>query len=81
MPTYEQLQHLNPEQFRRACGVLPATGERIVEVLQQARADQAPGRASKFAIEDQVLMTLEYLREDRTYFHIAQSWGVNESTL
>lgn len=25
-------------------------------------------------------MTLEYLREYRTYFHIAQTWGVNEST-
>lgn len=25
-------------------------------------------------------MTLEYLREYRTYFHIGASWGVNEST-
>ena len=25
-------------------------------------------------------MTLEYLREYRTYFHIGQSWGLNEST-
>jgi hypothetical protein len=25
-------------------------------------------------------MTLEYLREYRTYFHIAQAWGVYEST-
>jgi hypothetical protein len=25
-------------------------------------------------------MTLEYLREYRTYFHIGQSWGINEST-
>jgi len=25
-------------------------------------------------------MTLEYLREYRTYFHIAQQWGINEST-
>lgn len=25
-------------------------------------------------------MTLQYWREYRTYFHIAQSWGVNEST-
>ena len=25
-------------------------------------------------------MTLEYLREYRTYFHLAQSWGVKEST-
>lgn len=32
------------------------------------------------SLEDQVLMTLEYLREDRTYFHIATSWGVDEST-
>ncbi|MGB7427810.1 MAG: transposase family protein [Microcoleaceae cyanobacterium] len=26
-------------------------------------------------------MTLEYLREYRTYFHIGQSWGLNESTV
>jgi hypothetical protein len=25
-------------------------------------------------------MALEYWREYRTYFHIGQSWGVNEST-
>jgi len=25
-------------------------------------------------------MTLEYWREDRTYFHIGQTWGVNEFT-
>lgn len=28
-----------------------------------------------------MLMTLEYLREYQTYFHIAQSWEVNESTV
>lgn len=32
------------------------------------------------SLEDQLLMTLEYGREYRTYFHIGQSWGVNEST-
>jgi len=31
--------------------------------------------------ENQILMTLEYLREYRTYFHIGQSWGINESTV
>jgi hypothetical protein len=31
-------------------------------------------------MEDQLLMALEYWREYRTYFHIGQSWGVNEST-
>ncbi len=31
--------------------------------------------------ENQVLMTLEYLREYRTYFHIGQSWGLDESNV
>ena len=38
------------------------------------------GRPGKLSLEDQVLMTLEYGREYRTYFHIGQSWGINEST-
>ena len=57
-----------------------ATFEQMVAVVEQARANQQPGRPSKLSIADQVLLSLEYLREYRTYFHIAQSWGVNEST-
>ena len=34
----------------------------------------------KLKVEDQVLMTLEYLREYRTYFHLGATWGINEST-
>lgn len=30
-------------------------------------------------MEDRLLMTLEYLREYRTYFHIAKSYGISES--
>ncbi len=30
--------------------------------------------------EDQLLITLEYWREYRTYFHLGNSWGINEST-
>ena len=39
------------------------------------------GGQPKLSIEDQLLITLEYWREYRTYFHIAQSWGVHESTV
>jgi len=35
----------------------------------------------KRRIEDQVLMTLEYLREYRTQYHIGTDWGVSESTV
>ena len=81
MPTYEQLKELSPEQFRRACGVKPSTFNHMLEVLAQAKAQQKPGRPSTLSLENQLLLTLEYLREYRTYFHIAQSWGIHESTV
>lgn len=38
------------------------------------------GKPHKLCIEDRLLLTLEYLREYRTYFHIANSYGVHETT-
>lgn len=78
--TYEQVKHLLPEEFKRLCGVRPETFNQMVAVMQQAKQQLKPGRPRKLSIENQVLMTLEYLREYRTYFHIAQSWGIYEST-
>ena len=51
----------------------------LVENHEQLK--KKTGRPSKLSLENQVLMTLEYLREYRTYFHIGQSWGLNESTV
>jgi hypothetical protein len=48
-------------------------------ILNQTRIK--PGRPPKLSVEDQVLMTLEYWREYRTYFHIAKSWGIAESNV
>ncbi|MCC5647562.1 transposase family protein [Nostoc sp. CHAB 5824] len=41
---------------------------------------QKAGWQAKLSLEDQLLMTLEYWKQYCTYFHIGQSWGVNEST-
>jgi Helix-turn-helix of DDE superfamily endonuclease len=79
--TYEQVKDLKPSQFKRLCGVRPETFEQMVRVVHAARQELGIGRPSKLSLPDQVLMTLEYWREYRTYFHIAQSWGVNESTV
>ena len=78
--TYDAVKHLKPSEFKRLCGVRPETFEAMISVLRQAEADKPPGRPSKLSLENQLLMTLEYWREYRTYFHIGQSWGVNEST-
>ncbi len=53
----------------------------MVEALRGATArKRKPGRPSKLKLEDQLLMTLMYLRENRTYFHIGHAYGVNAST-
>lgn len=39
------------------------------------------GRPCKLSIEAQVLVTLEYWREYRTYFHISTDWTVSEATI
>jgi transposase len=79
---YDQLKGLDNEKFRRLTGVKPVTFSRMLELLGEAtRKKRAKGgRKSKLSLEDQLLIALEYLREYRTYFHIAQSYGISEST-
>jgi hypothetical protein len=79
--TYSQIKNLKPTEFKRLCGVYPETFKEMVKVLEAEKVLQKKtGRPSKLSAEDQILMTLEYWREYRTYFHIGTSWGVNETT-
>ena len=59
----------------------PQTFEKMLEILKRAFAKKKErgGRPNKLCIEDMLLMTLEYLREYRTYFHIGKSYGLSES--
>ena len=79
--SYLEAKNLSREDFKRLCGVRPETFEQMVEVVRSnAPAKKRQGRPNKLSLEDQVLMTLEYWREYRTYFHLGQSWRVNEAT-
>ena len=78
---YQQAKHLKPAEFKRFWGVTYETFDKMVEIVRQhSQQKKKTGRPGKISLEDQVLMTLEYWREYRTYFHIGQSWGVTEST-
>jgi hypothetical protein len=79
---YEQIKDLPEEQFRRLTGVMKETFNRLVEILRKEEKikKRKGGRNNKLSIEDRLLMTLEYLREYRTYFHIGQSYGISESS-
>ncbi len=80
---YEKIADYRNTQFRRITGVKRATFEKMVEILQGAYAEKhrRRGRTPKLGIEDLLLATLEYLREYRTYAHIAASYGIAESNI
>ena len=75
---FESVKELKGETFRRLTGVHKSTFEAMAAVLCAAKCKQkaAGGKPNTLCIEDQLLMMLEYWREYRTYFHIAQSYGL-----
>ena len=79
---YAQIKHLKPHQFRRLTGVKPAIFNQMVAILKRAEKPvrKKGGRKYRLAVEDRLLLALEYLREYRTYFHVGQSYGVSESS-
>jgi hypothetical protein len=81
--SYEQVKDLPPTEFKRLCGVQPGTFRRMVEVVSAHlnKRRRVSGRPTKLSVEDQVLMTLGYWREYRTFFHIARSRGLRESSV
>ncbi len=80
---YEKLKELSNTDFKRYCGVGRKTFDKMCEIVRRKSAAQrlVSGRPAKLVVEDQVLLSLEYLREYRTMFHIATSWGISESTV
>jgi hypothetical protein len=78
---YSEVKGLEAEDFRRLTGVKPATFTRMLYILNEAEVIKKAqgGKPNKLFMEDRLLMALEYLREYRTYFHIAKSYGISES--
>ena len=53
----------------------------LLEILKEAYTEKHKngGRPHSLSIEHMLLMALEYLREYRTYAHIAASYAIGES--
>src|SRR5256885_11650515 len=77
---WEAINKLAGNEFRRLTGVKKPTFDKMVNILQAARAQKKlrGGRKSKLSTEVTLLMTIEYLREYRTYFHVSKSYGISE---
>ena len=78
---YNKLNKLKDTQFRRKTGVKRNTFNKMVEIVREKEEARKKilGRPLKLSYEDQVLMALEYLREYRTYFSLAQIYDLSEA--
>lgn len=79
---WTNVQNLRDEDFKRLSGVHRKTFDKMMEILAEAEKikKKQGGKPSKLCLHDELLMTLEYLREYRTFFHVSKSWGISEST-
>jgi len=77
---WEAINKLAADEFRRLTGAKKTTFDEMVKILDSAREQKKlrGGRKNKLSIEEVLLMTLEYLREYRTYFHVSKSYGISE---
>jgi len=80
---FEKIKHYPDGLFRRITGIKRKTFDKMVEIVQEAEKIKKArgGRPNNLLLEDRILMALEYLREYRTYAHIAASYGLSESNV
>ena len=78
---FEQIKEELSDNFRRLTGIKRSTFNVMIGILSNAETalKAQGGKPNKLSMEDRLLMTLEYLREYRTYFHISRSFGISES--
>ena len=67
---------LNRTSYRRRTGIYPETFHDMHEVLQAWEGQKKkPGRPAALSMAEQLILTLEFWREYRTYFHLARIGG------
>lgn len=78
---FERIKGLKGEQFRRLTGIKRPIFDKMASILTEKHQEKKArgGRKNKLSVEGMLLMSLEYIREYRTYFHISQRYGVSES--
>ena len=83
MNYYEKSQKLNDTDFKQIIGVKRETFSEMVEVLKEAYVEKHKkgGRNRKLSIEEQLFMTLKYLRQYVTQKELSYEFEVGEATV
>jgi hypothetical protein len=81
-PHTSRVLTLPPVIFRRTLGVHLETYQLMKGVLEQRhQKKRKSGRPAALDLDDQLVLTLSFLREYRTHHHLALEWGVEETTV
>ena len=77
---YEGIKDKKDSEFKRLVGIKKKTFEVMIECLEEAeKKKKRKGRTPKLGLEDQLLLTLNYLREYRTQCHLGATYDIHES--
>jgi len=86
MSVYERYKMKTPTQFTRLVGVNYGTFNIILEKLKaeiisykQAKPMRQRGLTSSLKLEDQLLLTLIYLRQYHTFLQLGEMFSISES--
>lgn len=79
---YSQVRKLSSRKFKRLTGVKRRTFQLMVRIVKaQEKLKKKPGRPNNLTVENQILLTLQYWREYRTYYHISNDSNIHESNV
>ena len=85
MDFYAKAERLNDKDFKQIIGVEKATFDAMVTILKEAYASKPKkwrgGRKKKLTMENQLLMTLKYLRQYVTQKELGFEFEVGEATV
>ena len=85
MDFYAKAERLSDKDFKQIIGVKKATFEAMVKILKEAYARKPKkwrgGKKKKLTMENQLLMTLKYLRQYVTQKELAFEFEIGEATV
>ena len=79
---YEHLSRFNNVEFKRLVGVPRPLFSKMITILEASElVKKKSGRPHSLTIENQLLLTLNYLRSYHTQIELAAAFGIAESNV
>lgn len=77
---YDYIKTLKDEDFRLLTGVKRNTFNLMLKYLYDDISKKS-GKPCKLSLEDKLIITLTFLRENRSFFHLSVDYQVHKTTI